>query len=54
MAKEYTYDVTCWVGYLNFLKQSLGRSLTANEIRETMQKYIHGVPVEKALEEIGK
>jgi hypothetical protein len=48
--KEKEYAIDCWVGYLNFLKVELGRSLSEKEIKICMQKYIHGVKAEKCLE----
>lgn len=50
--KEKEYGRDCWVGYLNFLKNELGRSLSEKEIKIAMQRYIKGVKVETYLEEL--
>lgn len=50
--KEKEYAIDSWVGYLNFLKASLGRVLTEKEVKVVMQKYIHGVKADRCLEEL--
>ena len=37
--------------YISSVKQSLGRSLTEEEISALMKLYISGIKIEKALEE---
>lgn len=48
--KECTYDKTVWQGYVNFLKESLGRALTEKEIKSAMNSYITGLQVEALVE----
>lgn len=50
--KEHTPAKTTWVGFLNYLKQELGRNLTKEEIAEAMKVYITGKPVEDYAEEL--
>lgn len=52
MSKEPIYPISCWQGYINHIKESLGRVLTENEYKTTMQAYIHKKDVEKLIEEM--
>lgn len=48
--KEREYPVTSWQGYVNYVKNHLGRELTEAECHDLMNTYyIKGVPVEKAV-----
>ena len=46
--KGYTYEVTCWQGYCNKVKELYG-VLTQGDYRVLMQSYIHGESVEDAI-----
>lgn len=50
--KEREYGLDCWEGYTRFLKKSLDRNLTKEEIKLAMSKYILGVKADKTLEEL--
>ena len=48
MTKERN-PMSSWCAYTSYLKEKLGRRLTEEEMEATMQLYIKGTPVEKAL-----
>lgn len=51
MTKE-RHPMSSWCAYTSFLKEKLGRRLTEQELEDTMQLYIKGMPVEKALKQL--
>lgn len=48
----YTYPKTSWQGFINYLKEKLDRPLTKEDTESAMKAYIHGITVEKYLEEV--
>jgi len=52
--KERVYEVTCWQGYINKIKEELNRSLTTQEYYDLMQLYIKAVPVNTAIMKLEK
>lgn len=49
---EPIYPNTSWVGFINYLKEKLDRDMTIMETKDAMKAYIHGITVEKYLEEM--
>lgn len=50
--KEPIYPISSWQGYINHIKESLGRGLTEKEYKTTMQTYIHKRDVDELIEEL--